>query len=475
MIIKNYDELVSDNLENKTRELRKIGLKTLELAINAVKPSHLLRKSVNIYNQQICIKEKPYNIEKEAIIYIIGAGKATAEMAASLELLLNEANHTSYKGIINIPEGLSVENLELSSKIKIVHARHPVPNLKGVEGTKQMLKLIEQAKARDLVFCLISGGGSALLPLPKEGIPLKDLQKLNSLLLSSGANIHEINAIRKHISYIKGGNLAKVLRQLSEAPLISLIISDVIGDDLDSIASGPTVPDSTTFQDSLSVLKKYNLWEKIPPSVSKTINKGLSHELQETPKPGDPCFKKVHNYLIGSVTDAVEAVQSHLQVKDFHTTYFSNEIKGEAKKFGQFLSQFLRERSKHIEGTDSERRKVYIGSGELTVTLHGNGVGGRNQEMLLSFIDALPRKDINFRFLVLGANLDGIEGNSEAMGALVDNEIVNETYKQEIDTSKYLRNNDSNRFFQKVHSPILTGYTGCNVNDLLLCFIADKI
>jgi glycerate-2-kinase len=337
-----------------------------------------------------------------------------------------------------------------------------------------MIEIVQTSDKDDLIICLISGGGSALLPLPIPGINLQDLQVVNSLLLASGASIHEINTIRKHLSDFKGGNLAKKLYNAGRATLISIIISDVVGDKLDSIASGPSAPDTTTFNDAVDVLNKYGIYEKIPISVTHHLEEGLLDDSMENPKSHDKCFKNVHNYIIGSVKAAVDEVISFLDMQGFEPTYFSNEIVGEAKDYGILLnnniSQMIGDSALHNENF----KKALIGTGELTVTIQGDGIGGRNQEMLLSFLNQIKIEEFNFNFLITGVNLDGIEGNSEAMGALIDNFVLNQINKKDINVSIYLENNDSNRFFKLVEAEIVTGSTGCNVNDLLIILLQFK-
>jgi len=251
--------------------------------------------------------------------------------------------------------------------------------------------------------------------------------------------------------------------------LISLIISDVVGDNLDSIASGPTVPDKTSFRDALKIIKKYRLLNKIPTSVMEILNQGISGRISENPTHNDSCFTNVHNYLIGSVKTAVQEAKPFLSSKQFKVDYFSNNIIGEAQEFGRSLYGIL---SKLIKDAKSEKIAL-IGTGELTVTIRGDGIGGRNQEMLLSFLNNMKKLKFNYDFLIISVNLDGIEGNSKAMGALVDNFILDQMISKNIDAKKLLLNNDSNKFFKELGTEIITGPTGCNVNDLILILISE--
>jgi glycerate-2-kinase len=470
LYVKNTSNLLLSELPKEQLRLRQIGLEALEKAISIVKPKNIMEKSIRLHNNILQIENDEYNLQKFNKIYIIGGGKAAAEMALALEKFLFNLKDIQYMGIINIPEDLEQQLMFKNSKISFNFCSHPIPNENGLKGTKSMMKIIEDSSKDDLIFCLISGGGSALLPLPKQGITLKDLQNVNSLLLASGASIHEINTIRKHISDFKGGNLAKKLYNVSGANLISLIISDVVGDNLDSIASGPTVPDDTTFKDSLDIINKYNLIEKIPTSVHELLQKGLSDHKLENPKPNDLCFSNVHNYLIGSVASAALEVEDYLNSEGYNVIYFSNKIIGEASEFGKSLITTI---SQYIENYMNENEKIaLIGTGELTVKIRGKGIGGRNQEMLLSFLNTIKDVEFKYNLLIIGANLDGIEGNSEAMGALIDNYVIKQMISKRIDLRVFLNNNNSNNFFKKVGTELITGPTGCNVNDLILILIS---
>jgi len=473
MFIKNTAHLLLENLEESQRYLREIGIHCLEIALNAVKPKNLITNSVKIQDGKLIIKEDVFNLNEYNKILVIGAGKASAEMAYTLEEIMKNLS-IEYEGIINIPEGLEIKESEKTKKIELNFATHPIPNENGVNGTKKMLEFVKKSSKKDLIICLISGGGSALLPLPKAGITLKDLQEVNSLLLASGASIHEINAVRKHLSDFKGGNLAKALYNSGGATLISLIISDVVGNNLDSIASGPTVPDRTTFKDAIDILKKYRIHYKVPKSVKNSLEQGLKNKSLENPKSNDLCFRNVHNYLIGSVKSAVQEIITYLK-HDFITNYFSDNIIGEARDFGRNLYSIISEQMNENDFENLQKSIALIGSGELTVTIKGAGIGGRNQEMLLSFLDFVNGKDFEDNFLVIGANLDGIEGNSKAMGAVVDNFTLKQIATRKLNTKEYLDNNDSNSFFKIINSEIITGPTGCNVNDLILILILKKI
>ncbi len=467
MFIKNRDILLNENIPQKNLELRRILIDVLERALDAVKPKILIKRAVIIDKNQLKIHNLSLDLTQFRRCIIIGGGKASGAMAAELENILILYGKIPFNGVINIPKGLEIDDKNFSGRIKLNFASHPIPDDDGINGVKSMMDLIRNTSNNDLIFCLISGGGSALLPLPMKGLTLGDLTDVNSLLLASGANIKEINTIRKHLSAFKGGRLAKAANKNGEPTIISLIISDVIGNRLDTIASGPTVPDQTTYEDAINYLEKYEIFNKIPESVRKFLLSGYKKEIPETPKKEDPCFLKVHNFIIGSVKDATKAAENYLRQKKIEVKYIQEKIKGEAREYGLItLNKFMECINK--KDTYGSNKIALIGTGELTVTIKGKGIGGRNQEMLLGFLDMLEKKKDDFSFSLISGNLDGIEGNSEAMGAIVDNYTIKKYKDMNLNPLVFLKNNDSNTFFKMLKDEIITGYTGINVNDLTI-------
>ena len=475
MYIQNYSQLISESLNRNALELRKIGLKSLEIAISSVEPRKLIRNAMTISEEILMIEEDKYDLKKFERILIIGGGKATAQMAIALDELLKISSKIEYEGFLNIPEDQELKFLTHTKNIEMNLASHPIPNEAGLNGVNKMIELVERTNKEDLIICLFSGGGSALLPLPKKNITLTDIQKINSLLLASGASIHEINTIRKHISNFKGGNLAKTIYETSKATTLTIIISDVVGNKLDSIASGPTIPDLTSFNDAYNVLLKYKLLDRIPMSAKEVIMGGIKNPRLENPSKNDPVFENVHTYLIGSVELSVEEVSNYLRKRDFEIDYFSNKISGEAADFGKGLFYLITEKLKEYPKEPEKSRIAMIGTGELTVTLRGKGIGGRNQEMLLNFLNTIKSEKIDYKFFVLGCNLDGIEGNSKAMGAIVDNSLLMETTQNNVSIDNYLNSNNSNAFFNLINGEIITGPTGINVNDFILILVEFNV
>ncbi len=474
LYVKNQSKLTPNNIREESLTLRKIGLKSLEIALSSVEPKKLVQNAVKIVNDKLIIRNDVYDLSAYREILVIGGGKASAQMAIALEELLKECPKIKYKGIINILDSLVLKDHSASNTIKMNLASHPVPNESGFNGTKAMFNYIENTTKDDLIIFLLSGGGSALLPMPKQNISLKDLQTTNSLLIASGASILEINTVRKHISDFKGGNLAKKVYESSRASIIALIISDVVGDNLEIIASGPTVPDLTTFQDVYYILKRYKLIDKIPLSVKQLIERGMNDIILNKPLNNPIYFKNVRNYLIGSIESCINEISDYFKELNFVVHYFSNEIMGEAAVFGKNLDNFISLKLQSLREKSKNQKFALIGSGELTVTIKGKGIGGRNQEMLLSFIDDIINRNFDYNFLIIGVNLDGIEGNSKAMGALVDNILLAQINEKKISLESYLNNNDSNSFFKNLNTEIITGPTGINVNDLLLILVATN-
>lgn len=467
MFIKNRDILLNENIPQKNLELRRILIDVLERALDAVKPKILIERAVIIDKNQLKIHNLSLDLTQFRRCIIIGGGKASGAMAAELENILISYGKIPFNGIINIPKGLEIDDKDFSGRIKFNFASHPIPDDDGINGVKSMMDLIRNTSNNDLIFCLISGGGSALLPFPMKSLTLGDLRDVNSLLLASGANIKEINAIRKHLSAFKGGRLVKAAFKNGEPTIISLIISDVVGDNLDTIASGPTVPDQTTYEEAINYLKKYKIFDKIPENAQKILISGYKEEIPETPKKEDPCFFKVHNYIIGSVENAAKAAESYLKQNNIEVKYIQEKIKGEAREYGLvFLNKFKECINK--KDTCGSKKIALIGSGELTVTIKGKGIGGRNQEMLLSFLNSIKNEEIIYNFLILAVNLDGIEGNSKAMGAIIDNYTIKKYKDMNLNPSVFLKNNNSNTFFKMLKDEIITGYTGINVNDLTI-------
>jgi len=352
-------------------------------------------------------------------------------------------------------------------KISIIEASHPIPDTNGLEGTSEILRLLSRTGEKDLVICLISGGGSALLVQPHKEVTLPDIQTTSNELLACGATIDEINAVRKHLSIIKGGHLAHASYP---STLITLILSDVIGDPLDIIASGPTVPDESTFDDACKVIGRYSLEDKIPDSVCKLLKKGQNGETRENPKQGDKVFANTQNVIIGSNKIALEAAKEKAADLGYNTIILSSMVQGESKEAAIFFSAIAKEVC-HT-GTPLSKPACIIAGGETTVTIKGNGKGGRNQEFALSAAMEIEGYD---GIVILSAGTDGTDGPTDATGAIVDSNTCKDAREKFcLKSEDFLSKNDSYNFFNKTGEHIITGPTLTNVMDIMISLIDRK-
>jgi hydroxypyruvate reductase len=385
-------------------------------------------------------------------IFVIGAGKAGASMALAAERVLGRRITA---GLVNVKYG----NTAKLRRIELNPCGHPLPDEAGVAGAARIAEIAAQAGDGDLVLCLISGGGSALLPLPADPITLAEKQATTQLLLACGATIHEINAVRKHLSQIKGGQLARLA---APAAVESLLLSDVIGDNLDVIGSGPTAPDASTFAGALAILEKFGLVERVPAAVRKRLQQGVRGELPETPKPGDPLFRGVHNILVGNSRLALDAAARRARALGFRTLVLASEIQGETREIARMHAAIARE----IAATSQPVKPpaCIITGGETTVTLRGDGLGGRNQEFVLA---AVPEIAGLRRVVVFSAGTDGSDGPTDAAGAVADGD----TLRRNPEALRYLDCNDSYHYFQSLGDLVITGPTNTNVMDVRILLI----
>lgn len=387
-------------------------------------------------------------LTKKSKVIVIGAGKASRKMANTLVSILGER---ITKGIIcsNEKNQRSFDKPE----IEFIIAGHPYPTNESVIGGEKILREISNLTKDDLVLCLISGGGSALMEIPISGISLEDLVEVFDILTEVGANIHELNTVRKHLSQIKGGKLAKIAYP---AKVISLIISDVVGDKIESIASGPTAPDSTSWIDVKEIIERYNLEQKLPESVKKVIEKGLLSLIEDTPKATDFYFANVQNFIIASNAIACEKMKELCESKGLKCKIKSTELTGEAKLLGrEIASEILKE----------NKNTVIIAGGETTVKIKGKGIGGRCQELVLAAGNLL--KDT--QGIVLAAiGSDGKDGPTDAAGGMIDGLLIEKASNLELNIGEYLENNNSYNYFKKIKGLVKTGSTGTNIMDLVI-------
>jgi len=440
-----------------TKKLRKDALAIFHAGVKAVDPVNAVKRHLKRQGEIVSVGDRAYDLSTYNGVCVMGAGKASAAMAQPIEEILGDRIKA---GAINVKYGHSVP----LKKVRVNEAGHPVPDEAGLRGTQQIIQLLRQTGEKDLVICLVSGGGSALLPCPAQGLTFENKQQVTKRLLEVCATIHEINAVRKHISQVKGGRLARLVYP---STLISLILSDVIGDNLDSIASGPTAPDSSTFSDCLQILEKYNIRQKIPPAVLELLERGAGGEIEETPKAEDPVFQRTQNVIIGSNILAVKAANKKAQELEYHSLILSSFIEGETREVAKVHAAIAKEILN--TGYPIARPACVISGGETTVTIRGQGLGGRNQEFALAAaieIDGL--EDV----IILSGGTDGTDGPTDAAGAIVDGTTVRRAKAVGLNAEYHLRENDSYNFFKPLGDLLITGPTYTNVMDLRLVMVA---
>jgi glycerate-2-kinase len=459
MHIKNSDQLIQNGCSEILRKLRGDAITIFEAALKSVDPYKAVLNNLKIMDGKLKAGNFEASLDDLGKIVIIGGGKAGGAMAEAVESILG--NRVS-GGCVNVPHGTEFKHS--LRKIRLQGASHPIPNNDGVMGVAEMLMLISSMGDKDLVICLISGGGSALMPYPAEGISLEDKQDVTSKLLMKGATIDELNAVRKHLSAIKGGQLA---RRCIPTRVVSLILSDVIGDPLDTIASGPTSPDTTTFSDAVDVLKKYKLWGDTCSQVRNRLEYGMRKIIAETPKPGDEIFNHVTNIIIGNNSIAAEFAAKTAEALGYNSLIVSTMIEGEAAEVGTVLAGIAKELA--AKGRPLKPPAAMIFSGETTVNVRGSGRGGRNQELALSS----ARRIAGLKAVVASLATDGIDGPTEASGAIVDGETLKKASEAGLSIEKFLAENDSYSFFERIGDMIATGPTGTNVNDLVLILVSE--
>lgn len=443
-------------MQQNVQRSRQNAMEIFQAGLAAVAPGAAIKKYVKRQGDILLVDGREYDLSQYRQIFVIGAGKAGSSMAAALEEILGDR---ITRGIITVKYG----HIEELSIVKIQEAGHPVPDENGYNGTKAIFDLAASAGEDTLVICLISGGGSALMPLPVDDVTLEDKQATTKVLLSCGATIHEINAIRKHLSSIKGGGLA---RAVYPAPIITLILSDVVGDDLDSIASGPCVPDSMTFADCQSIFAKYAIESEIPERVRNYITRGLAGDVPETPKHGDEIFRKTQNVIVANNFNALVKAKEKSEELGYNTLLLSSRIEGETREVA--CNHMAIAAEIELNEFPIPKPACILTGGETTVKLKGSGKGGRNQEFVLAA--AMKMEGIR-HCVVLSAGTDGTDGPTDAAGALADVTTLNRARHNELDPAEYLDNNDSYNFFDGLNDLYKTGPTNTNVMDIRIIIV----
>ena len=428
-MIQNLNALIK-NTEPRYQRARKDALETLDAVLVHMNGYHIIKSSVCLQGSQLTIQETSFDISQYKHIFVIGFGKASGSMGHALEEILHIDD-----GVV-----ITTENIHCSS-MKVRKGSHPLPSEQNIKHTDEVLSIVSAAKKEDLIICLISGGGSSLLSKPR--ISLEGMQSVMKELMEKGCTINELNTVRKHLSFVKGGQLA----QSTKAHIISLVISDIIGNPLQFIASGPTCADTTTFEDAMNVLTTYGVTQK---EVIDVIRKGVNGVLPETPKK----LCNVDNIIVADISTACDYAEHLATLRGYQTKIISTQLSGEAREVGQMLAEQARALLLHPG--------VLIAGGETTVTVTGMGRGGRNQEMALSVLSGISHESIVF----LSCGTDGIDGNSPAAGAITDGGRYKSAIKQNLRPEAFLADNNSYEFFHALGDAILTGYTGGNVMDI---------
>ncbi|GAB4202886.1 MAG: glycerate kinase [Roseiflexaceae bacterium] len=441
--------------------------RVLAAALAAVEPGAAVRRFVQRTGDTLLVDGRPYDLRSFERVLLVGAGKAGAPMARAVADLLGP---NLSAGIVIVKDGYGEsgsdhDTAQLNiqhSKLKTLEASHPVPDERGVAGARQIAELLAGATERDLVLVLISGGGSALLTLPAPSVGLEDIQRLTGLLLGCGASINEINALRKHLDLVKGGGLARLAHP---ATVVTLVLSDVVGSPLDVIASGPTVPDRSSFAETWAVLERYGLLDQAPAPVLARLRRGLAGELPENPGPDDPAFARVTNLLVGSNPLAAEAALAAAREAGLHTLLLTTYLQGEARGAGRLLAAIAREVA--ASGQPLQRPACLVAGGETTVTLRGDGRGGRNQELALAAVaDLAGLADV----ALVALATDGGDGPTDAAGAVATGTTLERARALGLDPAAHLARNDAYPFFAALGDLLLPGPTQTNVNDLVFCF-----
>lgn len=409
-------------------------LDSFHVAVNAANPAYIVPKY---------LPEPPVGR-----LWVVGAGKAVAAMAQAVENHWPENAALGGTVVTRYGHGLPTR------RIRIIEAGHPIPDQNGIQAAHVMLEQVKQLTDSDLLLCLFSGGGSSLLPLPLNGISLRDIKELTQQLLRCGASIQEINTVRKHVSAIQGGRLAAVCK----APVRALIISDVTGDDPTHIASGPCAPDPTHFSDALAVLDRYHL--DVPQSIKNTLIAGVQHRLIETPKPGSAVFKKIDNLVIASAHQSLEAAKGYFFNINIDTLILGDTVTGEAREVAKVYAALAKEIRCY---PDLLKPPVaLLSGGETTVTIQGKGRGGRNSEFLLSLLIQLDGLDAVY---ALACDTDGVDGSESNAGAFMAPDSLSRAGAAGIKADVFLADNNAFGFFEKLEDLVMTGPTYTNVND----------
>jgi glycerate-2-kinase len=452
--------LIANAADPANSRIRRRVLELLEEAIEVSDPHTAIRKNLTISKDRgtLRVKGTRFKLKKSGNLYVIGAGKASGAMTEEVEKILGDRISG---GCVSILRG--TRSMFRTRIVELRESSHPIPGNDSVEATKRILSIVDKTTPNDTMLCLFSGGGSSLFSLPPPAVDLTDFQEVIQLLLKRGATINDLNAVRKHISQVSGGGLAKIAASKG-CDMIVLVLSDVVGDPIDVVAGGPTAPDTTTFKDAVAVLKRYGIWDAAPEAVRQQLVRGLDGMVPETPKSGSDAFTQVHNFIVGGCRETCNEVNRKARELGIHSMILSTMIEGEAREIGKMIGSIAKELSKY--NSPIKKPAVMIMGGETTVTVRGDGIGGRNQELALSASESIDRLP---KVAVASLGTDGIDGPTNAAGALVDGFTAKKAQATSLSINEYLSKNDSNTFFRKLGDGlIITGPTGTNVNDIMI-------
>ncbi|GJL69084.1 MAG: hydroxypyruvate reductase [Nitrospirales bacterium] len=439
-------------VQHASPDTKRILKALLNAGLKACNPAQAIADTLHLHKNRLQVQDIQYDLTRYDRVICVGAGKASAQMAKALERMLGDRLEG---GMVIVPDGHDAP----CDKVGIFKAAHPLPDGRGVKATKQLLALTQSLSQRDLLIVLLSGGASSLLCAPSISLTLAAKRRTTQLLLRCGATIHDINIVRKHVSAIKGGQLA----QATSATILTLIMSDVLGDDLSTIGSGPTVTDSSTFQDAIDIFQQYSIWSKVPESVQRHLQQGLTTSNQISLKPTRKKSLRNRHIILANNRQALEGVAKSAKLLGLKPFILPYPLQGEAKEIGSILGGFARDLVEF--GNPVHRPACFIAGGEPTVTVSGKGQGGRAQECILAAAQELAGLS---KVFVAGFGTDGTDGPTDAAGAVVDGRTVQRAKKNGLSIEQALQEHDSYTFFQHIRGHIMTGPTGTNVNDIYL-------
>jgi len=442
-------------IQSSNMPIKRILKALIQSSLEAADSGNAMKQSIIRKDNQLCVNTVRYDLSKYQRVVCVGAGKSSGHMARKLEQILG--NHLE-GGLIIVKDGYGAP----TQKIRLVEASHPLPDARGVRATKQILKIVKTLTRQDLLIVLLSGGASSLLCAPALGLTLTDKRRTTSMLLRCGATIHELNTVRKHLSGVKGGQLG----QATSAKILTLIMSDVLGDDLATIGSGPTVPDPTTFEEAKTVLKHYHIWSNVPERVRKHLEQGMKGHIPETWKSRRRHSLRSRSIILANNQTALDGMAKEAKLMGLRPYILETPLQGEAKDIGTILGAMAKDIREF--GNPVRPPACLIVGGEPTVTVTGKGKGGRAQECVLASsqeLTGLPN------VVVAGFGTDGTDGPTGVAGAMVDGKTVQRAKKKHISIESMLKEHDSYTFFHQVGGTIITGPTKTNVNDIYLILV----